>query len=178
MKTSNNEECTLLEHLINNRRQLSFGDPNRATGSATTWFSMLPEDWERLLNISGTYDSEERPSACILNFSCGDIIVQGGQSCPILAQVVTGSVSLTPIGSVSPTAWRGSTEFVGVVEFLVDSPSTHTIIASENGTSLCVIDTNYVKKILSKTSPLLVAKFYRHLCETMATRFRAKTQIK
>ena len=135
------------------------------------WFTMKRGDWNTLLNMNE--EISDRTPACIIKFHSGEVIVNAGQKHPLFAHIVSGSVTLTPSGCTEPTRFLGHTELIGEVEYLCECEAQDTIIAAENDTTLCVIDTNFLKKQFTDSSPLLVSKFYKHLCQTLSTRLRS-----
>lgn len=132
---------------------------------------MSPDEWAIILNINQK-GNNLREAACTLTFDTGDVILRKGQRHCMLAQVLKGSCAVTPRHCTSPTTFIGCGEIIGDIEFLADCSSVSTITASENNTSICVIDRKYIQEDLTNNNPLLAAKFYRQLCQGLSIRFR------
>lgn len=171
LKFDQENELHSFRELVTHRQSFAQnGDKSLSTRGYSVWFSMSPEEWDKLLNINQKIDLRAAP--CILTFDAGDVIVRSGQRHCMLAQILKGSCAVTPKRCNSPTMWLGCGDIIGDIEFLADCSSVSTVTASENNTTICVIDRKYISDLVNSNQSLLAAKFYRQLCQSLSIRFR------
>ena len=131
--------------------------------------SLSCDEWDLLLTSPLNQSINGTKHKWTLDFSRGDVIISEGQEYNFIAQILRGSCRVEKSGSNIPLL-LSTGEIVGEVTFLNESKASASVYANEDTVSLYVINGAYVKGVLSESNPLVVTKFYRHLCITLTHR--------